>query len=48
MTKLFGKNMLACLQDGLEFQSYLLEPPESTQEKEIYKSLKPNFKKSLK
>ena len=40
--------MRACVQDGLEFQSYLLEPPESTQDKEIYKSLKPNFKKTLK
>jgi len=31
--------------DALEFQSYVLEPPESSQEKEIYKALKPNFKK---
>jgi len=31
--------------DALEFQSYVLEPPEGSQEKEIYKALKPNFKK---
>jgi len=32
--------------DRLEFQSYLLEPPESHQDKLIYKSLKPTFKHS--
>jgi len=30
--------------EALEYQSYLLEPPESVQDKEIYKSLKPTFK----
>jgi hypothetical protein len=32
--------------DRLEFQSYLLEPPENHQDKVIYKSLKPTFKHS--
>jgi len=32
--------------ERLEFQSYQLEPPETAQDKEIYKSLKPNYKKN--
>ena len=32
--------------DQLEFESYQLEPPESQAEKDLYKELKTNFKKS--
>ena len=32
--------------DLLDFESYELEPPENSQEKDLYKELKTNFKKS--
>ena len=31
--------------DLLDFESYELEPPENSQEKDLYKELKTNFKK---